>query len=144
METIHRKNTEVGKKLISLSILILLLAGFNCGGRKSDDPQSGSDNEIRGLFVCQNPEKYIGLPPNLEFKSADIVMASYNDPPVSVPVQYKREGNFIYFIFPGVTNGISVEFLTLYLTSVKIVSSSSLEEDNPGEPGNPYVWLKGQ
>ena len=107
----------------SFCLLALIILTSGCAGKNNE--------EIRGVFICQNPDKNDFGMENLEFRSDDIVMLLRQEAhPYPMPVNYTREGNFIYLkepLFP--------------VSTIKIVSSSRLEED---APSNPYVWVKSQ
>jgi hypothetical protein len=104
--------------------------------RSSSQSNSGG---IRGMFICQNPDKLLGMPPNLEFRSDDFAMAwAAGNTDALFQLQYKREGNFIYFLQPTDLG------MSLFLTNIRIVSSSRLEKDATDDDGKPitYVWVK--
>ncbi len=115
----------------SFCLLALITLTSGCVGK--------NDGGIRGVFICQNPDKS-GLPmSNLEFRSDDIVAFLPLLPDGSTtPMNYKIEGNFIYLKpIPGIVTPMVVDLLT----TLKIVSDTSIEED---VQSNPYVWVKKQ
>jgi hypothetical protein len=137
-------------------IISITLALSSCGAKNdkavpvdssisSEQPKNSGQRTsggIRGLFVCQNPDKEGAHYPNLEFRSDDMAMivgeqASKDE--YRLPLHFTREGNFIYFKDVG-DAGFGALFI-IFVPSIKIVSPNRLEQDVSSDP---YVWVKKQ